>query len=120
MAFFLLAGEISQDKEAIPWVRCASGNVSYSALLFKLGHKRGHNCQLRNSMHSAAAVFFLILSLHTSNCDEYNHQSCATTEAGKYSGAMSKPVPKIVGDAIKATYAPFQVGLMSVNIDENT
>ena len=71
-------------------------------------------------MHSAAAVFFLILSLQTSNCDEYNHQSCATTEAGKYSGAMSKPVPKIVGDAIKATYAPFQVGLMSVNIDENT
>ena len=89
---------------------------SYSALLFKLGHKRGHNCQLRNSMPSAAAVFFLILSLHTSNCDEYNHQSCATTEAGKYSGAMSKPVPKIAGDAIKATYAPFQVGVMSVNI----
>ena len=71
-------------------------------------------------MHSAAAVCFLILSLQTSYCDEYNHQMCATTEAGKYSGAMSKPVPKIVGDAIKATYAPFQVGLMSVNIDENT
>ena len=67
-------------------------------------------------MHSAAAVFFLILSIQTSNCDEYNHQSCATTEAGKYSGAMSKPVPKIVGDAIKATYAPFQVYVMSLNM----
>ena len=28
VAFFLLAGEITQVKEAIPWVRCASGNVS--------------------------------------------------------------------------------------------
>ena len=26
---FYLAGEITQVKEAIPWVRCASGNVSY-------------------------------------------------------------------------------------------
>ena len=25
----LLAGEITQVKEAIPWVRCASGNVSF-------------------------------------------------------------------------------------------
>ena len=28
VAFFLLVGEIIQVKEAIPWVRCASGNVS--------------------------------------------------------------------------------------------
>ena len=27
---FYLAGEITQVKEAIPWVRCASGNVSSS------------------------------------------------------------------------------------------
>ena len=27
VAFFLLAGEITQVEEAIPWVRCASGNV---------------------------------------------------------------------------------------------
>ena len=27
VAFFLLAEEITQVKEAIPWVRCASGNV---------------------------------------------------------------------------------------------
>ena len=27
VAFFLLAEEITQAKEAIPWVRCASGNV---------------------------------------------------------------------------------------------
>ena len=31
VAFFLLAEEISQVKEAIPWVRCASGNVRLSA-----------------------------------------------------------------------------------------
>ena len=29
LAFFLLAEEITQVKEAIPWVRCASGNVSH-------------------------------------------------------------------------------------------
>ena len=27
VAFFLLAEEITQVKEAIPWIRCASGNV---------------------------------------------------------------------------------------------
>ena len=27
VAFFLLAEEITQVKESIPWVRCASGNV---------------------------------------------------------------------------------------------
>ena len=26
---FFLAGEITQVKESIPWVRCASGNVFY-------------------------------------------------------------------------------------------
>ena len=32
VAFFLLAEEITQVTEAIPWVRCASGNVyTYSA-----------------------------------------------------------------------------------------
>ena len=30
VAFFLLAEEITQVKEAIPWVRCASGNVYVS------------------------------------------------------------------------------------------
>ena len=29
VAIFLSAGEITQDKEAIPWVRCASGNVYF-------------------------------------------------------------------------------------------
>ena len=32
VAFFLLAEEITQVKEAIPWVRCASGNVYLFAL----------------------------------------------------------------------------------------
>ena len=33
--FFLLAGEITQVKEAIPWVRCASGNVlSFCSFVF--------------------------------------------------------------------------------------
>ena len=27
VAIFFLAGEITQVKESIPWVRCASGNV---------------------------------------------------------------------------------------------
>ena len=29
VALFLLAEEITQVKEAIPWVRCASGNVFF-------------------------------------------------------------------------------------------
>ena len=29
VAFYLLAEEIAQVKEAIPWVRCASGNVFF-------------------------------------------------------------------------------------------
>ena len=41
VAFFLLAEEITQVKEAIPWVRCASGNVffcmiHYSTLRIRL------------------------------------------------------------------------------------
>ena len=36
VAFFLLAGEITQVKEAIPWVRCASGNVSNCISQFPL------------------------------------------------------------------------------------
>ena len=32
---FYLAGEITQVKESIPWVRCASGNVFSSIHLFK-------------------------------------------------------------------------------------
>ena len=34
---------------------------------------------------------------------------CAKTEA------MQKPVPRIVGDAVNATYAPFQVRLIYVD-----
>ena len=66
-------------------------------------------------MHSAAAVYLVILSFQAAYCDDPNHQMCATSEAGKHGGAMSKPVPRIVGEAINATYAPFQVGLIFVN-----
>ena len=34
VAFFLLAEEIIQVEEAIPWVRCASGNVLSVPYLF--------------------------------------------------------------------------------------
>ena len=66
-------------------------------------------------MHSAAAVYLVILSFQAAYCDDPNHQMCATSEAGKHGGAMSKQVPRIVGEAINATYAPFQVALISVN-----
>ena len=36
---FYLAGEITQGKESIPWVRCASGNVLTRHLLWKTLHK---------------------------------------------------------------------------------
>ena len=32
VAFFLSAEEITQVKEAIPWVRCASGNVLWKVV----------------------------------------------------------------------------------------
>ena len=60
-------------------------------------------------MYAAAALYLVILTFQTSYCDDYNHQMCATTEA------MSKPVPRIVGDAANATYAPFQVRLIYVD-----
>ena len=67
-------------------------------------------------MHSTAAVYLVILSFQAAYCDDPNHQMCATSEAGKHGGAMSTQVPrKIVGEAIKATYAPFQVALISAN-----
>ena len=67
-------------------------------------------------MHSTAAVYLVILSFQAAYCDDPNHQMCATSEAGKHGGAMSTQVPrKIVGEAINATYAPFQVGLIFVN-----
>ena len=36
VAFFLLAEEITQVKESIPWVRCASGNVFTESLPLKV------------------------------------------------------------------------------------
>ena len=60
-------------------------------------------------MYAAAALYLVILTFQTSYCDDYNHQMCATTEA------MSNPVPRIVGDAVNATYAPFQVRLIYVD-----
>ena len=41
VAFFLLAEEITQVKEAIPWVRCASGNVLEKNLPRSNGHLLG-------------------------------------------------------------------------------
>ena len=39
VAFFLLAEEITQVKEAIPWVRCASGNVLNDGFPKLVNHK---------------------------------------------------------------------------------
>ena len=41
-----LAGEITQVKEPIPWVRCASGNV-YNVLLIELSNDLIHNIAIR-------------------------------------------------------------------------
>ena len=60
-------------------------------------------------MYVAAALYLVILIFQTSYCDDYNHQMCAKTEA------MPNPVPRIVGDAVNATYAPFQVRLIYVD-----
>ena len=42
MAFYL-AGKITQVKESIPWVRCASGNVLKESL-------SGHSCHIKRDL----------------------------------------------------------------------
>ena len=48
-----------------------------------------------------------------------NHQMCATIKAekGETELSKSKPVEKIIGDAVKSTYAPFQVLLLMFKKD---
>ena len=62
---FFFAGEITQVKESIPWVRCASGNVSYlnSAL------ERQPLAHLCHSCHKwrCCTFFKLVNFFHTSN-----------------------------------------------------
>ena len=67
----------------------------------------------------ATAVYLVILTFRPSYCDDPNHQMCATTEAGKNGGTMPKPVRrrKIVGEKMKATYAPFQVRLVYFDVE---
>ena len=72
------------------------------------------------------AFFFLLLAVQTNHIGAQNHQECATTlapTAPTSAPAATKDVvlPKskqnerkrIVGDAVKSTYAPFQVRLIS-------
>ena len=67
----------------------------------------------------ATAVYLVILTFRPSYCDDPNHQMCATTEAGKNGDTMPKPVRrgKIVGEKMKATYAPFQVRLVYFDVE---
>ena len=45
---FYLSGEITQVLDAIPWVRCASGNVLVHILLYCFGPRTVHHdvCEL--------------------------------------------------------------------------
>ena len=56
VAFFLLAGEITQVKEAIPWVRCASGNVSYLHGLYTCFCVSRHPTQPNKDFHNLFSV----------------------------------------------------------------
>ena len=73
------------------------------------------------------ALCFLLLAVPTNHIGAQNHQECATTLAPTAPTSApapaakdevlpkSKPIEKkrIVGDAVKSTYAPFQVRLLS-------
>ena len=55
VAFFFLAEEITRVKEAIPWVRCASGNVFYVCLCLFFGQ-----------------IFFAIFATSENSSKSYN------------------------------------------------
>ena len=83
---FYLAGEITQVKESIPWVRCASGNVLLASLL---------------SLHSS---FYISNVLHRYICDtnaftkkEVNNHMSERTHVARRATASFSPSPYFFG-----------------------
>ena len=69
------------------------------------------------------AICLLILAIQRNYIGAQNHEECATSgtlpEKGGGMVAESKPSEKkIVGEAVKSTYAPFQVRLLSFASDD--
>ena len=61
---------------------------------------------------STVPAYLVMLTYQMYFCKARNHLTCATTRPEKSDDVMSKPLSKkIVGEAVKATYAPFQVAL---------
>ena len=57
------------------------------------------------------ALCLVLLAFQKYSAGAQNYQMCATAEAekGETVTSKSKPVQRIIGDAVKSTYAPFQV-----------
>ena len=62
VAFFLLAGEITQVKDSIPWVRCASGNVFLLRLICR-GAGLPLHCASKDLDQDTKAEWEKVLSL---------------------------------------------------------
>ena len=60
-------------------------------------------------------LFLVLLAFQKYSAGAQNHLMCATIEAEK--GEKSKPAERIIGDAVKSTYAPFQVLVLMVRKD---
>ena len=67
--------------------------------------------RLHPVMNSVALFCFFVIQIHLLKCQ--NHLTCAAAEAEKGENVVSKakPVSRIVGEAVNATYAPYHVGL---------
>ena len=61
----------------------------------------------------------VLLAFQKYSAGAQNYQMCATVEAEKGETVLSKskPVERIIGDAVKSTYAPFQVLLYTATKD---
>ena len=66
-------------------------------------------------MSTPALCYIFILIIQVTLSKSQNHETCAAAEAEKDESVLSKskPVARIVGEAVNATYAPFQVGLLT-------
>ena len=60
-------------------------------------------------MNTVAPFCFLVIQIHLLKCQ--NHLTCAEAEKDDNVVSKAKPVSRIVGEAVNATYAPYHVGL---------
>ena len=122
MAFYL-AGEITQVKESIPWVRCASGNVffvggfHYISLSTQRFVLMALSCPLSwhfmASSHHQLSPFWL--------CWSYSESYCCETQKSQIVGFAAGPVVRKellteLPSAVFCLYCELQQGLFRTSV----